>query len=89
MPKPAAEAADKLRSEFQQHRRERAARHQFSRENEQGHGFQRKDINAREHMFGQREQRQIAVDQYRRQCPCAKRKRNRNAKHQQQRTAYE
>ncbi len=89
MPEAAAEAADELRREAQQHLGERAAGHQLGGQDEERHGHQREDVDAAEQVLRERNERQPAVHEDRRERGAAQRERDRHAECEQRDTGGE
>jgi hypothetical protein len=76
-----AEATDELRREPQQHVRQLAAGHQLGGEDEERHRLERKQVDAREQILGQRDQRHVARSHCE-QCRPAERECNRHPERQ-------
>ena len=82
MPHAAAEAADELRCEAQQHRGQFAAGHQLRRKDEERHGLQCEEVDAGEQVLRQRDEWHVA-GRHRHECRAAERECDRHAEREQ------
>ena len=80
--------ADELGGKAQQHGRERTARHQLCGQDEEGHGHQRKAVDAREHFLEDDQLWITSTDKDRQRSRNGQRKRHRKAQREQDDDGY-